>query len=438
MTDTTYSMGERRRDFDLLRVLLVFGLVLFHTARIFDTIPLPEGVKNLPPSIPATIFTAFFALWGMPLMFVMAGFSIWHSLGKRTGRVFVVDRLQRLIVPFVFGVLVLVPLQVYFHLKQADPTAGLTYRQFLPDFFAVSLCPDLVNAFICPDPATGLFTTAHLWFLKDLFIFSVLLLPLFLYLRGKKGEGVVEKLADLLARPGMIWLLAIPVAVFEVCFVTSTMGGGWNEYTYAVLLVSGFLIAADLCLAQTTGRIWRSALVIGLVAEAVYIVGLYILMDVYQVDPLHDYDLGSLLWRGVKGLGAWAWVIAVIGFGYRQRSKLNSVDPRTTSKPGELLDQPGLSARAIDYASEAFLAFYILHQTVIFMIGYYVVQWGMAALLKYTVISILSLVVTLLIYEFGVRRTKVTRWLFGMRATRTAPSAVVPPGPFMGTDEVNL
>ncbi len=422
MTDATHSTREHRRDLDLLRVLLVFGLVFFHTARIFDTISLPEGVKNQPPSIAATIFTAFFALWGMPLMFTVAGFAIWHSLSKRTGQAFVVDRIHRLVVPFVFGVLALVPLQVYFHLKQAEPASRITYWQFLQIFFDVRLCPDLVNAFICPDPATGLFTTAHLWFLKDLFIFSMLLLPLFLYLGGQTGGNVIGKLGGFLARPGMIWLVALPVAGFEAGFVTSTMGGSWNEYTYAVLLMAGFLIAAEPRLAQVMGRVWRSGLVIGLVVEAVYMVGLYLLMDVYDLDPLHGYDWGSLLWRGIKSVGAWAWIVAIIGYGSRSRSKPIPEGVRKSTGTGNLV------ARPIAYAGEAFLAFYILHQTVIFVIGYYVVQWAIGALLKFIVISLSSLAVTLLLYELGVRRTKVTRWLFGMRINPPAPLADVPPG----------
>jgi hypothetical protein len=277
----------------------------------------------------------------------------------------------------------------------------------------VRLCPDLVNAFICPDPATGLFTTAHLWFLKDLFIFSALLLPLFLYLQGLTGGVLLGRLANFLAKPGMIWLLALPVAGFEAFLVTATMGGSWNEYTYAVLLVYGFLIAGSPLLAQALGRAWRSALVIALLVEVLYIVGLYILMEVYDVNPLHDYDWRSLLWRAFKSIGAFAWIVAILGFGSHPRSKPASEKPRTTSH--------SFGARLIAYGSEAFLPFYILHQTVIFVIGYYVVQWDTPALLKFILISFSSLAVTLLLYEFAVRRTKVTHWLFGLRAAPSAP-----------------
>jgi glucan biosynthesis protein C len=433
MTSKTNRTAERRRDLDLLRVLIVFGLVFFHTARIFDTLPLPEGVKNEPPSATATIFVAFFSLWGMPLMFAISGFAVWNSLRRRTGAAFLRERVRRLVVPFVFGVLAIVPLQIYFHLKQVDPTANTTYWQFLPQFFDVRPCPDPVNAFICPDPATGLFTTTHLWFLKDLFIFSVLLLPLFLYLQGQRGGLLVGRLAGLLARPGVILLLGLPVAVVEAVLVTSTMGGGWNEYTYAILLVCGFLIAADSRFGQAMGRGWRSALVIGLVIQVVYVGGLYILIEVYKVDPLHSYDWGSLLWRAVKSVGAWAWIVAILGFGSRSRPDRDPKDFRTPLESGSVPRRPTLpapyrdgapaahaqvGARAVTYAGEAFLPVYILHQTVVFVIGYYVVQWEMAALLKYFVISLSSLAATLLLYEFAVRRTRVARWLFGMKPRR--------------------
>jgi fucose 4-O-acetylase-like acetyltransferase len=365
--------------------------------------------------VAATIFVAFFSLWGMPVMMTISGFAIWHSLRRRTGKIFLRERVQRLVVPFVFGVLAIVPLQVYFHLKQADPARNLTYWQFLPQYFDLRLCSDWLSAFICADPSSGLFTTAHLWFLKDLFIFSVLLLPLFLYLRSERGAHVVGSLAGFLARPGAILLLGLPVAVVEAAFVYPNMGGGWNEYTYAVFLVCGFLIAADTRFRQAMGRGWWIALLVGLVAELLYVAALYVLLEVYDVDPLHGYDWRSLLWRMLKGVGAWACVVAILGFGSRPRSRR---DPKGFQKPlgsGETPVRPGLGARVIAYTGEAFLVVYILHQTIVFGIGYYVVQWPIADLLKYAVISLSALAVTLLLYEFVVRRTLVTRWLFGMR-----------------------
>jgi surface polysaccharide O-acyltransferase-like enzyme len=417
--------AERRRDLDLLRVLLVFGLVFFHTARIFDTLPLPEGVKNDTTSPLVTLLVVFFALWAMPLMFVIAGFSIWHSLRKRTAAVFLRERVQRLLIPLIFGVAVLVPMQIYVHLRQADPAFSTTYWRFLPSFFDVRLCPDLLD-FICADPATGLFTLTHLWFLKDLLIFSVILLPLFHYLRTPSGAHKVESLAAFLARPGAIWLLALPIALFDVV-LGAAANGGWKHQTYAIFLICGFLIAADPRLGQAMGRAWRMALVIGLALEIIYAGGAFYLSDVVDVDPTQDYDAGSLLWRGLKSMGAWAWMIAILGFGSRPRAMRPRHRQPGASQDRELATgqipawRSGLGARAIAYAGEAFLPVYILHQTVVFVIGYYVVPWDLPAVVKYLVISLAALAATLLLYEIAVRRLRLTRWLFGMRPPQRTP-----------------
>jgi surface polysaccharide O-acyltransferase-like enzyme len=95
----------------------------------------------------------------------------------------------------------------------------------------------------------------------------------------------------------------------------------------------------------------------------------------------------------------WGWLFAFLGLARRY---LNSTN------------------RFLAYANEAVLPFYILHQTVIISIGFYVVQWNMHAGLKYLVISTTSFIGIMLIYELLVRRVNVLRFLFGMRTVRAA------------------
>ncbi|MFH1088106.1 MAG: hypothetical protein V1737_05940 [Chloroflexota bacterium] len=86
------------------------------------------------------------------------------------------------------------------------------------------------------------------------------------------------------------------------------------------------------------------------------------------------------------------------------------------------------SNRFLVYANEAVLPFYILHQTVILMVGFFVVQWSMGILPKYLVTSASSFVVIVAIYHLAVRRTSILRLLFGMRlkARLTRPAATLP------------
>ena len=81
--------------------------------------------------------------------------------------------------------------------------------------------------------------------------------------------------------------------------------------------------------------------------------------------------------------------------------------------------------RFLSYANEAVLPFYILHQTIIITIGFYVVQWNVGIGLKYLTISTTSFVAIMLIYELLVRQINVLRFLFGMRLKRKPRTELV-------------
>ena len=82
----------------------------------------------------------------------------------------------------------------------------------------------------------------------------------------------------------------------------------------------------------------------------------------------------------------------------------------------------------LKYANEAVLPFYILHQTVLLIVGYFIVQWAIPDLAKWMVIFLSSFPIILALYEFVVRRFNVMRVLFGMRllprASVSQPKAV--------------
>jgi glucans biosynthesis protein C len=71
----TTTGSPRRQDLDLMRAMVVGGLIFFHTARIFD--PLDFYVKDRPPNLLLTLFVLFAGLWGMPLLFVVSGLGAW-------------------------------------------------------------------------------------------------------------------------------------------------------------------------------------------------------------------------------------------------------------------------------------------------------------------------------------------------------------------------
>ena len=180
MTDAAIHTGanakatrsERRSELDAMGVLIVVGLIFFHSAQIFyggDFF-----VQNEPWSPMALVAVAFASLWGMPLMFYIAGTSIWYSLRARSVGQFLRERVTRLLVPFVTGLLIVVPPLVYYQLK-GDPAYAEGYLGFYPRFFRVRPAWSF-PLFVEGAPPDKLFTINHLYFLVYLFVFTMILL----------------------------------------------------------------------------------------------------------------------------------------------------------------------------------------------------------------------------------------------------------------------
>lgn len=407
------TMLSRRRDLDVARELIVASLIFFHTASIFGE--LDFYVKNEPQEPAVTFVIILTALWGMPLLFTIAGFAIWHSLQKRTVAAFVRERLQRLLIPFVMGLLVIVPPQIYYRLC-GDPAYQESYAQFYPRFFDITFTMDF-PWFFSAAPATHLFQAAHLWFLYILLVFTLLLLPFFLYLRQPTGQQLVGKVASFSTRPWAIFLLALPIAVIEAALGTD-MTGGWNQSAYLVFLIYGYLLAADARFGPVLCAYRQSSLVLAVVGSAGGSVGFSIIAKSTHTDPLQAYDLASVVLRFFKGLVGWCWLVAILGFLEDTRKKWQIARDTCNSlhESRVLIRNRTFLASVERYANEAVLPFYLLHQTVIVAIGFYVVRWHTSALLKFLIISLAALTITLLLYEIVVKRTRLTRFLFGMKS----------------------
>jgi len=407
---------KRRSELELMGMLVVLGLIFFHTGQIFY-----GGnfyVMNEPFSMAALVFVAFASLWGMPLMFLISGITIWHSLRKRTTGDFILNRIRRLLIPFVAGLLLVVPPQVYYGLK-ADPAYHESYLNFYPRFFDVQFSFEF-PLFIKGVPPDEFFRLSTMYFLIDLFVFTLLLLPIFLHLQKPSGKPQVERWANFFTRPGAIFTLALPMALTEV-ILGSDFPGNWNPFAWLPLIFYGFLFTCDKRFGGALQKHWKIALIFGIITFIIWFVGLGMLFTVNQVDPFTDYNPFSVLMRFLRGFTGWFWVVAIMGLATRTpRSKLIKTQNIETGREVPLQEfegplKPALKDRIAAYAKEAQLPFYILHQLPIVVIGFYVVQWEVGALVKYVVISLSSLIVTIVLYDIGVRRTMMTRFLFGMK-----------------------
>jgi glucans biosynthesis protein C len=309
---TTVTAGRRRADLDLIRVAIVGGLTLYHTACVF--VPGEFYVSNTPSSYSLTLFVFYTKLWAMPLLFFVAGAGIWYALRTRSAGAFVRQRLRRLLVPLVVGILVLVPPQLYYALrfKGHEPQS---YWHFLGRFFDVGVTLDFPSFLRGADPE-ALFELGHLWFLYFLLVYSLLLMPLFLLLRRDSGRPLREWLVTPCRRPWGVFVLALPILVVESSL--GTWGpGGWNEYAYLAFLFYGFLMASDRPASEVMRQRWKPALLVGIVVLPLLFVIAHYGLGGAGVSLGRDHDPWSVIFRLLKAMGGLAWTFAIL---WRRRS----------------------------------------------------------------------------------------------------------------------
>lgn len=358
----------------------VLLLIPFHTGMIF--VPWDFHIKNTVTSTGISIINSFIDNWHMPLFFLLAGASTWFALKKRPPAAYIKERFLRLIVPLVFGVFVIVPPQTFYERIQKSGFSG----NYL-DFYS-----HLLNGFY----PKGNFTWNHLWFLLYLFIISVSVLPLILSWKSGRGASFLESFCAWLAKGRRIFLLFVPLAIIQMTLKVAFPGpqnivSDWARILFMTFIfLYGILFYTFPWFGESLQRNLGVAFTGGMAIFAFFII-LY--FSGYKF--VLGYNLPNLLQLGIKSLATLCWLIVLLGFSQRT---LN------------------FSNRFLEYVSEAVLPFYILHQTIIIILGYYIVQMDFSLIIKYIFINIFSFVLIVAIYETAVRRFGLLRVLFGMRS----------------------
>jgi glucan biosynthesis protein C len=376
---------------DWLRVLGILTVLVYHSTRFFNTGD--WHIKN-PIWYPwVEVWNSFAVTWLMPLMFVISGASLFYAVGKGGAGKFVKAKVLRLLVPVVVCDLTHASLQVYLERITHGQFSG-TYFQFLPHYFQ--------GIYDGSNPASGNFavTGIHLWYLFWLFLFSLILYPLLRWLKGG-GRSILSRSGELLAFPGAVYALALPALLLSAFADPSgpVMGeqeAGWALVIYLWLIFAGFLAVSHERLQASIQQLRWPSLALALISTTAF------LFLSFRFDRPAFGTPRYVLVLGLRGLGSWYCVLAALGFGRKH------------------LD---LSTPFVKYANEAVLPFYILHQTVLLSVGYFVVQWAIPDLLKWATILVVSFAIIMTLYEFLVRRFNLMRFLFGMKLLPKAPAA---------------
>jgi acyltransferase-like protein len=381
ITDTS----NRRYELDWLRILAIMVVFLYHSTRFFN---LGDWhVKNVNTFVWVEIWNVFTVRWMMPLFFIISGASLFYAIGKSSGwRRFYVDKFLRLMIPVLFASVTHSALQVYLD--------RLTHGQFSGSFF--SFIPEYFNGVYMAIgmPGNFAFHGMHLWYLFFLFLYSLICYRLFIWLKGS-GQEILNRITTLFAIPGLMYLwFSIPLLIMKALIpqaVLNVGSGGWGFLYYFWFLISGFMIVSSDRLQQNIKKQRWISLLLGVVLSTVYLYQLFSPSRVVFPAGISDW-----IYTLLSFFSAWSWLFAILGFGMRFLS----------------FDRPFLR-----YANEGVLPFFILHQTVLLGIGYFIMARDIHDALKWAIVFTISFIVIITLYTLLVRKLDLFRFLFGMKTT---------------------
>jgi len=152
----------RKNYLDNIRIFCIYILIPFHLMMAFNCWGEVNYVFFVPNRFVSSI-NMMFSPWFMPILFTIAGISARHSLEKRTLSHFIAERIKKIFIPLVSGILLICPFMAYTADKFHNGYAG-SYLEHYKVFFSK------VTDFTGYD---GFFTPGHLWFLLYLFVISI-------------------------------------------------------------------------------------------------------------------------------------------------------------------------------------------------------------------------------------------------------------------------
>jgi hypothetical protein len=369
-------------------------IFLFHSSRAFA--PPPWSIDNSTMDLGFTLLDAFISGWIMPLFFVISGVAVYFSIAKRNAYQFFKDRFMRLMIPFLtVGLLVVLPVNAYYD--------AIFHGQYSGDFLSFYFGPYFTKFF----PFTLNFSSTYfansnqgiyLWYLFWLFVFSIITVPLFKWLAKESNRNKLWKLYALCNKRGGLLLLAIPVIIVNIAavppyFVFPSGYGGWKLPPYLVLFVLGYVMASSPQFEESIEKNRKVAIFLGVILSllimhgSVSAGGASALAGVTGVGG--QYVAVSTIWA----LNGWCWVAAILGFGRKHLS---------------------FDHKYLKVSNELVLPFYVLHQSVIVAVAYYVVGLDLVVIAKYFLI-VLAAFPIIVASLYPISKANVLRFLFGMR-----------------------
>jgi glucan biosynthesis protein C len=393
--------SSRQAWLDWLRILSIIAVFFLHSAMAYVA-EWEWHIKNKETSELLMEFNFWLGRFRMPLLFFISGTVTWFMLKKRTTGSFIGLRFKRLFIPLLFGMLIVVPPQVY--IERLTQGFKGTYADFYPTIFTTGAYP------------TGNLSWHHLWFILYLFLYDIILAPFFKWSMSEKGKQRLS-FFNLLATRKWIYLLMLPSIIIYTSLnlsfpETHDLIHDWCRHFYWLFfLITGFTCINFPLLMDSLETNRRTSLLLAFASIFVINYLRWNNLEPFDIFPNWKSDWRTYAFMSLYPLTAWTWIFTAIGYGKKYLNKKHPIQ---------------------NYLNEAVYPFYILHQTVIIVLVYSVVQSSDSVYSKFIFTLVVSFAVIAAIYHLVIRQFEVTRFLFGMKPKKEGTSLKA-----QGTSEEN-
>ncbi len=343
---------NRRYDIDWIRVIAIGLLLIYHVAIGFQ----PWGmmiafITNKQSWGSLWIPMSMLNVWRIPLLFFVSGMGVYFALQSRNWKQLIFERAGRILLPFIFGAVAIVPLHLY--LWQYYYNMETTYRA---------------------DPG-------HLWFLANIFIYVVAFAPLFIYLNKKRCGKFVRGLIRLFSTPlGLLLVMAAFVleAIIIKPFPYELYAMTWHGFFLGLLaFFFGF------CFVLSGDGFWNMILKFRWMFVAIAAI-------LFLIRLLH-WEMNTPVYLLV--IESHCWILSVFAFGYKY------------------LNRP---SKTLTYLSQAAYPVYILHMVFLYVGSIWIFKLDINVQLQFVLVLFITLAGCFATYEV-IRRLKWLRLFFGMK-----------------------
>jgi hypothetical protein len=234
-----------------------------------------------------------------------------------------------------------------------------------------------------------------MWFVVYLLSFILLLIPLFSVLKVPIIEKYKDQFSTLLSSKYLLFLVFLIqyYNYYEFYLAYPEQGSlveDWFVFNSSITyLILGYLFASSSQFWENCERYRKTTLTIAGITSALLFIQYYLPNALPKKE-----GMDAQIYFFLDALQIWSIILTIIGFA---KKHLNA------------------SSNLLNYLNQAVFPFFIIHQTIIVAIGYWIVQLKVSVLTKYLLLSICSSVVIYVLYEYVIRRTKLTRFLYGMK-----------------------